>query len=84
MIPSDGTGYGRSTYWEMKAKQIAKRNHEYCPCWDLNNPIIRPSQDGKLDMMVHCFSKQADCVQDFHKTNDKLTKKFKQFYQIQF
>lgn len=80
MIPSDGTGYGRSIYWEMKAKQIARRQHEYCPCWDLRDPVISLSQDGKYELSVHCFISYKYCVKDFKKTDLILTKKFKQFY----
>jgi len=82
VIPQDGMGHGCSLYWEMKAKQIAKKKHEYCPCWDLNNPVIRSSEEGKLNMRVHCFDPSADCQQDFHKTNKALTKKFKEMYGI--
>lgn len=80
MIPSDGTGYGRSLYWEMKAKRIARKNDEYCYCWDFNNPVIRPSEDGAYNMKVHCFVSQKYCLTDFHKTDAALTKKFKEFY----
>jgi hypothetical protein len=82
MIPFDGTGYGRSIYWQMKAKEVAKRKHEYCPCWDLNNPVIRPSQEGKLDMKIHCFLRSTECRVDFHRTEKVLTRKFKEMYGI--
>lgn len=80
MIPHDGMGYGRSLYWEMKAKQIAKKNHEFCPCWDITNPVIRPANDHSYKLTARCSEPSGDCMTDFHKTDKALTNKFKQFY----
>lgn len=80
MIPGDGTGYGRSLYWEQQAKQIAKNKLEYCRCWDFINPIIHFSTDGTYKLFVACKSSSLTCTKDFQKTDKALTKKFKEFY----
>lgn len=80
MIPYDGTGYGRSIYWETKTKQVARKNHEYCPCWDFISPIIKLSKDGEYQIKVKCYSKCDTCVSEFPKTNEKMTFLFRRFY----
>lgn len=81
MIPQDGTGYGRSIYWEMKAKQVARKNHEFCNCWDYNKPVINLSADGKYKIFISCNPSAYECSKDFSKTNKIMTRKFREFYQ---
>lgn len=80
MIPFDGTGFGRSLYWEMRTKEIARKNNEYCPCWDLRNPVIEFSSDGHYNVLVGCSMPMDTCIQNFDQTNAKMTKLFKKFY----
>lgn len=80
MIPQDGTGYGRSLYWEMKTKQLARKNNEFCHCWDFNNPVITFSTDGTYKASISCEKSEIECRKDFHKTDEKLTELFKRHY----
>lgn len=80
MIPFDGTGFGRSLYWEMKAKDIARKKHEFCPCWENHNPVVELSTDGSYTVLVQCFNSGTGCLTDFSLTNEKMSKLFKKFY----
>lgn len=82
MMPMDGTGYGRSTYWEWKAKELALEHNEMCTHFFLHFPIVKikyktcaNGQEG-LKLRVKCDG----CHNKFPATEDALTKKFKEFY----
>lgn len=78
----DGTGYGRSHYWEWKAKEIALEHDEACKHFFGNFPIVKikyetPKNgiDG-LKLRVKCKS----CDTKFPNTEEFLKKKFLEFY----
>jgi hypothetical protein len=90
MFPCDGTGYGKSMYWEYVAKQVAFIHNEYCFCWDKSPPniIVSPNYDAlKIDPKSHvikikisCVQKFGDCCPNFSKTESQLEVMFKNFY----
>lgn len=82
MITYDGTGYGRSRYWEWKAKEIALEHNEMCTHFFLHFPVVKikykTPQNGAdgLKMRVKCDA----CEMKFPTTEQFLKKKFLEFY----
>ncbi len=75
----DGSGYGRSTYWQITAKDMAKHTKEACICMTELPKILITSEDGGL-RTANLYIIVKDCSHDHKKTDRMLTQKFKEFY----
>ncbi len=86
MIPYDGFGYGKSIYWHVEAKSIAKANNEDCFCWGEDLPrLIIKSKDGSLrtvKVKIGCYLEDGKLLKcrSFSNTELALSEKFKEFY----
>lgn len=82
MMPIDGTGYGRSYYWEWKAKNIALDNDEACKHFFSHFPVVKieyktpKNGDNGLKLRVKCSA----CDAKFKITEQALKAKFLNFY----
>jgi len=83
MIPFDGTGYGRSLYWAISARDIARQNGELCPCWDKKIPELyyRTKTGYMCDIKIKVKCADGNCNDvNFEKKQGEIVKKFKEFY----
>ena len=86
MIPYDGIGYGKSQYWEYKAKEIAGEQDEGCKHLEHHLPKVtikydsKPNDDFYLRFRVKC----PKCRQRFYTTEIKLRDKFMEFYGMKY
>lgn len=77
----DGWGYGKSTYWQYKAKDIAKNQNEACKHLFKDNAVVKIQHTSgphylNLTLKVKC----PKCETQFPCTEDILTTKFMEFY----
>ncbi len=91
MQPYDGSGYGISMYWRKTMKDIANESGEACPCWHIEEPLIKfnapeLNQDcadvKEFKISVQCSLKTQDCKSNFQATEIELVKRFKIFYKV--
>lgn len=81
-MPIDGHGYGKSQYWEWKAKEVAESEDEGCKHLATHLPKVTFKYDSKanenyyLRFRVKC----PKCRQRFYATENILINKFMEFY----
>ncbi len=81
MMPYDGSGYGKSSYWEWQLKSIARNNGEWCPCWENKTPLLKfKSDDDVIRLKIKCLSKSILCKQCFPNTEKALKELFIKMY----
>jgi hypothetical protein len=81
MIPYDGSGYGKSTFWTWQLRSIAQQNNEECYCWDSNMPSIKFKPDNDvIRVKIKCAAKSVLCKQAYPETEKALKEIFVKMY----
>jgi hypothetical protein len=82
MMPIDGNGYGKSQYWEYKAREIANKQDEGCKHLSEHLPKVTFKYDSKAndDFYLRFRVKCPKCRHRFYATEKILINKFMEFY----
>jgi hypothetical protein len=81
MMPYDGAGYGKSTYWTWQLRSIAIQNGEECACWENTMPEVKfKPDDDVIRVKIKCASKTALCKNAFPETEKALKEIFVRLY----
>jgi len=81
MIPAYNPNNLRENYWKIQARELAWKNHEYCPCWDAGIDL-KFSEDGRNYIHLNCIETVTGCPSTFRRTEIELSKLFRKFYNI--
>lgn len=81
-MPIDGTGYGKSQYWEWNARNIAQSEDEACKHLFDSLPKVTFKYDSNINNTYHLSFrvKCPKCRQRFYRTETILRRKFIEFY----
>lgn len=78
MIPA--AGYGASIYWRNQMKDIANESGEACPCWIVDEPLIKFNGSTEFTISIECQDRKDNCQKTFSQTEVQLLNQFMAFY----